>query len=75
MTECFKAELRPDAWMDWTRIEEDGSPGMQGPILKVMQHASSVHLTPRTAGELAEVLTRWCKRVSPPTTIREDARR
>lgn len=54
----FKKDLRPDAWMDWTSIEE-GETDARGPILDIRQHGHVVHLSLALAGELEATLKEW----------------
>lgn len=56
--------LRPDSWMDWMSVvETDDSFGRQ--LVVSQGYESGIHLTPRLATELIEVLQKWVATFGP----------
>jgi hypothetical protein len=55
MRDPFKADIRPDKWMDWIRITEE----QFGTVLRLSSMGESLHLTARTAMELKAVIDEW----------------
>lgn len=57
----FIRKLRPDAWMDWTIIEDKTNEhnNNYGPLVCISQRGQRVHLTKLTATELIEALQQW----------------